>query len=73
MCYCIITERETKKKARITGSATNCVCIKKNVSEFDTEKFEETGLLPLLAFPQFPSFHLFFIFLYIEKYIYTMK
>lgn len=44
----IITDNGKRtKKARITGSATNCVCIKKNWSEFDTEKFEETELLPL--------------------------
>ncbi len=44
----IITDNGKRtKKARITGSATNCVCIKKNLSEFDTEKFEETELLPL--------------------------
>lgn len=35
------------KKARITGSATNCVCIRKNLSEFDTTQFEETEVLPL--------------------------
>ena len=44
----IITDNGKRtKKARITGSATNCVCIKKNLSEFDTEKFEETEMLPL--------------------------
>ena len=44
----IITDNGKRtKKARITGSATNCVCIKKNLSEFDTEKIEETELLPL--------------------------
>ena len=44
----IITDNGKRtKKARITGSATNCVCIKNNLSEFDTEKFEETELLPL--------------------------
>ena len=44
----IITDNGKRtKKARITGFATNCVCIKKNLSEFDTEKFEETELLPL--------------------------
>ena len=44
----IITDNGKRtKKARITGSATNCVCIKKNLSEFDTDKFEETELLPL--------------------------
>lgn len=35
------------KKARITGSATNCVCIRKNLSEFDTTQFEEMEILPL--------------------------
>lgn len=35
------------KKARITGSSTNCVCIRKNLSEFDTTQFEETEILPL--------------------------
>lgn len=35
------------KKARITGSATNCVCIKKNLSEFETAQFEEVDMLPL--------------------------
>lgn len=35
------------KKARITGSATNCVCIRKNLSEFETSQFEETDMLPL--------------------------
>ena len=35
------------KKARITGSATNCVCIKKNFSEFETAQFEEMDMLPL--------------------------
>ena len=44
----IITDNGKRtKKARITGFATNCVCIKKNLNEFDTEKFEETELLPL--------------------------
>ena len=44
----IITDSGKRtKKARITGYATNCVCIKKNLSEFDTEKFEETEMLPL--------------------------
>ena len=44
----IITDTGKRtKKARITGSATNCVCIKKNLSEFDTEKFEESEMLPL--------------------------
>lgn len=35
------------KKARITGSSTNCVCIRKNLSEFDTTQFEEMDMLPL--------------------------
>ena len=35
------------KKARITGSATNCVCIRKNLSEFDTTQTEEADMLPL--------------------------
>lgn len=44
----IITDNGKRtKKARITGSATNCVCIKKNLSEFDTVQFEETEMLPL--------------------------
>ena len=44
----IITDNGKRtKKARITGSATNCVCIKKNLSEFETAQFEETDMLPL--------------------------
>ena len=35
------------KKARITGSATNCVCIKKNLNEFETAQIEEMDMLPL--------------------------
>lgn len=35
------------KKARITGSATNCVCIRKNLCEFEAMQFEETEMLPL--------------------------
>ena len=35
------------KKARITGSSTNCVCIRKNLNEFDTTQFEEMDMLPL--------------------------
>ena len=35
------------KKARITGSATNCVCIRKNLSEFEPEQFEEVDMFPL--------------------------
>ena len=43
----IITDNGKRtKKARITGSATNCVCIKKNLSEFESEQFEETDMLP---------------------------
>ncbi len=44
----IITDNGKRtKKARITGSATNCVCIKKNLSEFETVQFEEIDMLPL--------------------------
>lgn len=44
----IITDNGKRtKKARITGSATNCVCIKKNLSEFESSQFEETDMLPL--------------------------
>ena len=44
----IITDNGKRtKKARITGSATNCVCIKKNFSEFETAQFEEMDMLPL--------------------------
>ena len=44
----IITDNGKRtKKARITGSATNCVCIKKNLSEFETAQFEEMDMLPL--------------------------
>lgn len=35
------------KKARITGSATNCVCVRKNLDEFEGIQFEETEMLPL--------------------------
>ena len=35
------------KKARITGSATNCVCNRKNLNEFEAMQFEETEMLPL--------------------------
>lgn len=43
----IITDNGKRtKKARITGSATNCVCIKKNLSEFETAQFEEMDMLP---------------------------
>ena len=34
------------KKARITGSATNCVCIRKNLNEFETTQIEEIDTLP---------------------------
>lgn len=44
----IITDNGKRtKKARITGSATNCVCIKKNFNEFESAQFEETDMLPL--------------------------
>ena len=44
----IITDNGKRtKKARITGSATNCVCIKKNLNEFEPEQFEEMDMLPL--------------------------
>lgn len=44
----IITDNGKRtKKARITGSATNCVCIKKNLNEFETAQFEEIDMLPL--------------------------
>ena len=44
----IITDNGKRtKKARITGSATNCVCIKKNLSEFEPSQFEEVDMLPL--------------------------
>lgn len=44
----IITDNGKRtKKARITGSATNCVCIKKNLSELESAQFEETDMLPL--------------------------
>lgn len=44
----IITDNGKRtKKARITGSATNCVCIKKNLSEFETTQTEEMDMLPL--------------------------
>lgn len=43
----IITDNGKRtKKARITGSATNCVCIKKNMSEFESAQFEEMDMLP---------------------------
>ncbi len=34
------------KKARITGSATNCACIRRNLDEFEATQFEETELPP---------------------------
>lgn len=44
----IITDNGKRtKKARITGSATNCVCIRKDLSEFETAQFEESDILPL--------------------------
>ena len=44
----IITDNGKRtKKARITGSATNCVCIKNNLNEFETAKTEETDMMPL--------------------------
>ena len=44
----IITDNGKRtKKARITGSATNCVCIKKNLNEFESAQLEETEMLPL--------------------------
>ena len=44
----IITDNGKRtKKARITGSATNCVCIKKNLNEFETSQSEEMEMLPL--------------------------
>ena len=44
----IITDNGKRtKKARITGSATNCVCIKKNLNEFESSQFEEMDMLPL--------------------------
>lgn len=44
----IITDNGKRtKKARITGSATNCVCIKNNLNELETAKAEETDMLPL--------------------------
>ena len=44
----IITDNGKRtKKARITGSATNCVCIKKNLNEFEPAQIEEMDMLPL--------------------------
>lgn len=43
----IITDNGKRtKKARITGSSTNCVCIRKNLDEFEPE-FEEVDTFPL--------------------------
>ena len=35
------------KKARIAGSSTNCVCIIKNMGEFDPMQFDEMEMIPL--------------------------
>lgn len=44
----IITDNGKRtKKARITGSSTNCVCIRKNLDEFEPEQFEEVDMFPL--------------------------
>lgn len=44
----IITDNGKRtKKARITGSSTNCVCIRKNLDEFEPEQFEEVDIFPL--------------------------
>ena len=44
----IITDNGKRtKKSRITGSATNCVCIKKNLDEFEPAQFEGMDMLPL--------------------------
>lgn len=44
----IITDNGKRtKKARITGSSTNCVCIRKNLYEFEPEQFEEVDIFPL--------------------------
>lgn len=44
----IITDNGKRtKKARITGSSTNCVCIRKNLDEFEPEQFEEVDTFPL--------------------------
>ena len=43
----IITDNGKRtKKARITGFATNCVCIRKNLNEFEPAQFEEMDTLP---------------------------
>ena len=44
----IVTDNGKRtKKARITGSATNCVCIKNNSNELETAQTEEMDMLPL--------------------------
>lgn len=44
----IITDNGKRtKKARITGNSTNCVCIRKDLSEIETAQFEESDILPL--------------------------
>ena len=44
----IITDNGKRtKKARITGSATNCVCIINNSNELETAQTEEMDMLPL--------------------------
>ena len=44
----IITDNGKRtKKARITGNSTNCVCIRKDFGEFETEQIEESDILPL--------------------------
>ena len=44
----IITDNGKRtKKARITGSSTNCVCIRKNLDEFEPDQFEEVDVFPL--------------------------
>lgn len=44
----IITDNGKRtKKARITGNSTNCVCIRKDLGEFETAQFEESDILPL--------------------------
>ena len=44
----IITDNGKRtKKARITGSSTNCVCIRKNLDEFEPDQFEEVDMFSL--------------------------
>lgn len=44
----IITDNGKRtKKARITGSSTNCVCIRKNLDELEPDQFEEVDIFPL--------------------------